>query len=72
MPRPISQYFSLPFSWQCIRSPPCVPELCRMPVARHRRPGKEEARAGRHIPPGTAPEPPLADLPFHALPSPKL
>lgn len=49
MPRPVSQYFSLPFNRHCIRSPPrCSPKLCRMPVVRHRRPGERKARAGRH------------------------
>ena len=46
MPRPVSQYCSLPFSRHCICSPPrCSPELCRMPADVHRRPGKE--RCGR-------------------------
>lgn len=45
MPRPVSQYFSLPFSWHCICSPPrCLPELCRMPAAIRRRPGKRRRR----------------------------
>ena len=49
MPRPVSQYFSLPFNRHCIRSPPrCSPKLCRMPVVRHRRPVERKARAGRH------------------------
>ena len=49
MPRPVSQYFSLPFNRHCIRSPPlCLPELCRMPAAIRRRPEERKARAGRH------------------------
>ena len=57
MPRPVSQYFSLPFNWHSIRSTSSLSSGA-LPDAGvlYRRPVKADT-GGSSLPPGTAPEP---------------
>lgn len=56
MPRPVSQYFSLPFNWHSIRSTSSLSSGA-LPDAGvlYRRPVKADT-GGSSLPPGTAPE----------------